>query len=318
MRWGFAACVLAALAAVQADNRAALAAASYTGFGVTIVSTTAGRPQDIPATILRPSGAGPFPAIVIVHDCSGLGAHSSGSPGRWASLLAGEGYVVILPDSFAPRGFPNGVCTVSNAPSGAALAAVLPLARAIDAFAALDYLRTLPYVDRDHIGIMGGSHGGSTTLAAMIDAPNPLALAPRPAGAVFAAAVALYPGCGAHFGGWSVEREYRERGAVTRFIGVYKPVAPLLILIGEKDDWTPAPHCEAMAKASQQAGYPVSIKVYPGAYHAFDSNFPPRYVPERRNVNKSDGRGATTGGDPAAWKDSILQVKAFFGRYLKR
>ena len=45
--------------------------------------------------------------------------------------------------------------------------------------------------------------------------------------------------------------------------------------------------------------------------------FPVRYIAERRNINKDNGRGATTGGDPAAWKDSIAQVEAFFGRYLR-
>ena len=65
---------------------------------------TGGAPQDLPATLLRPDGDGPFPAIVILHDCSGLGAHSSHAPARWAPLLAGEGYVVLIPDSFVPRG----------------------------------------------------------------------------------------------------------------------------------------------------------------------------------------------------------------------
>lgn len=45
--------------------------------------------------------------------------------------------------------------------------------------------------------------------------------------------------------------------------------------------------------------------------------FPVRYIAERRNINKGSGRGATTGGDPAAWKDSIEQVKGFFARYLR-
>jgi dienelactone hydrolase len=302
------------LAAFGAPAQADMA---YSGFGVTLTSTTDGRALSISASILRPEGPGPFPAIVIAHDCSGLGTHSSGAPGRWASLLAGQGYVILLPDSFAPRGFPNGVCTIATAPAGAATRAVLPIARAVDEYAGLDYLRGLPYVDGTHIGIMGGSHGGSTTLATMMDAPNPLAPVSRPIRLGFAAAVALYPGCGAHFGGWNVEREFRDHGPVTRYIGVYKPVAPLLILIGGKDDWTPAEHCQALAQASQDAGYPVSIKTYPGAFHAFDSNFPPRFVPERRNINKPDRRGATTGGDAAAWKDSIEQVKAFFARYLK-
>lgn len=312
--WACLAGFMAMLGALAAPSTAAL---RYTGFGATLASRTNGAPQAIPATVLRPEGEGPFPAIVIAHDCSGLGAHSSGSPGRWAALLAGEGYVVIMPDSFTPRGFTEGVCTAKAATSGGSLASVMPPARAVDAYAALDYLRTLPYVDSAHIGIMGGSHGGATTLAAMVDAANALARQGRAPGPGFAAAVALYPGCGARFGGWNVERAYRDRGPVTRYIGVYEPLAPLLILIGEKDDWTPADQCQTLAQTAQEAGFPVSIKIYPGAYHAFDSPFPVRYIAERRNINKDNGRGATTGGDPAAWKDSIAQVEAFFGRYLR-
>ena len=37
----------------------------------------------------------------------------------------------------------------------------------------------------------------------------------------------------------------------------------------------------------------------------------------RVNANAPGGRGATTGGDPAAWADSIREVIAFFGRYLR-
>src|SRR5688572_16275948 len=68
-------------------------------------------PDQIPAQVLKPEGPGPFPAVVIAHDCSGLGPKSSGTPARWAAELVGLGYVVILPDSFSTRGFPHGVCT---------------------------------------------------------------------------------------------------------------------------------------------------------------------------------------------------------------
>jgi hypothetical protein len=34
------------------------------------------------------------------------------------------------------------------------------------------------------------------------------------------------------------------------------------------------------------------------------------------NANAPGGRGATTGGDPAAWTDSIRRVLEFFGRHL--
>jgi len=287
----------------------------YAGSTVTVTSTTNGQPQDLPATLLKPEGPGPFPAVVIVHDCSGLGARSSGSPGRWGNILAGQGYVVLIPDSFAPRGFPDGVCLVTT--TGPTLRTTFPIARAVDAFAARDYLRHLAYVDGAHIGIMGGSHGGSTTLAAMVDAVNPLTPPGLAQGAGFAAGIALYPGCGASYGNWSVDRQFRDHGPVTSYIGTYKPVAPLLILVGEKDDWTPAEHCRKLSEAAQAAGFPVSVKIYPGANHSFDGDRPPRYVSERRNANMPDGRGATTGGDPVAWKDAIEQVKTFFARYLK-
>ena len=39
-----------------------------------------GASTEIPATLIKPDGEGPFPAVVIVHDCSGLGPRSSGAP----------------------------------------------------------------------------------------------------------------------------------------------------------------------------------------------------------------------------------------------
>jgi dienelactone hydrolase len=284
----------------------------YTGAGALLHSSTGGVPQDIPATVLKPDGNGPFPAVVILHDCSGLGAASSGAPGRWGSLLAGLGYVVLIPDSFLPRGFPDGVCTLQN---GSGIGKVGPFARTFDAYAALAYLRTQPYVDGAHVGVMGGSHGGSSTLATMVITAMPEIDAKRRAG--FAAAVALYPGCGAQYGReWRVTR-VAANGPVTDFIGTFEPAAPLKILIGEKDDWTPAPHCRVLAERAAAAGYPVTIKIYPGALHAFDNASPVRYLPNRHNINKPDGRGATTGGDPAAWADAIKELTAFFAARLK-
>jgi dienelactone hydrolase len=61
----------------------------------------------------------------------------------------------------------------------------------------------------------------------------------------------------------------------------------------------------------------VAIKIYPGAHHAFDSDRPVRYVEARVNMSAPGGRGATTGGDPQAWADSILEVTAFFGKHLR-
>src|SRR6267142_106785 len=268
--------------------------------GLSITTTTPiGTSEQIPAELSKPDGPGPFPAVVIMHDCSGLGPRSSGAPARWAKELVGRGYVVLVPDGFTTRGHPDGVCTDASPSRND----VSPARRVRDAYAALAYLRTLSFVDGSRVGLMGGSHGGSTTLASMLAPESDSDLLARDKRAGFAAAVALYPGCAPSRRGWSAR-------------GLYRPVAPLLILIGEKDDWTPAEPCRKLTEAAQQAGYPVTIKVYPGAYHSFDSDRTVRYVATRINPNAPGGRGATTGGDPVAWADSIREVTAFFDRHL--
>jgi dienelactone hydrolase len=281
---------------------------------LTLKFRSAGSTEQIPATLIKPAGEGPFPAIVIMHDCSGLGPHSSGAPFRWAQELVSQGYVVLLPDSFTPRGFPNGVCTLPGKQEKAANGYV----RARDAYGALAALRKLPYVDGKHIGIMGGSHGGWSTLAAMyvpMNEQDPLADAKRNG---FAAAVALYPRCANRYGAWSTVRQHKNFGPVVSHSGVYKPIAPVLILIGEKDDWTPAEDCRQMVEVSRKAGYPLSIIIYPGAYHSFDSYSPVRFNAFRTNPSSPSGKGAKTGGNLAAWSDSKKQVASFFAKHLKQ
>ena len=254
-----------------------------------VVATSDPVADAVVATMSKPGGPGPFPAVVILHDCSGLGPRSSGAPSRWAKELVARGYLVMLPDSFTPRGVPDGVC-IAPPPRGVD---VSPDRRARDAHAALAQLRQRPDVDGRRVGLMGGSHGGSSTLAAMRASGHD-------ADGGFAAAVALYPRCAAFTGAFGV---YRSRG-------------PLLILIGEADDWTPAEACRTLAERAAHAGDPVAIKIYPGTHHSFDSPNPVRYVAARINPSVPGGRGATTGGNPVAWADSIQQVVAFFGPHL--
>jgi dienelactone hydrolase len=244
---------------------------------------------EIPATVLKPAGKGPFPALVIAHDCSGLGPRSSGSPMRWAQYLVLHGFVVVLPDSFEPRGIANGVCTADLSTRLKATG----LIRAGDALGALAALRNIPFIVPDKIGLMGGSHGGWTTLASLRrEATEQSALAQEKQRG-FAAAVALYPAC-----------EPRA--------GVYEALAPVLILSGELDDWTPAEPCREMAQASQTAGFPVQFVLYPQAHHGFDSDAPLRFVAQRRA-----GKGATTGGNPHAWADAKQRVLEFFTMHLR-
>ncbi|HYC37033.1 MAG TPA: dienelactone hydrolase family protein [Usitatibacter sp.] len=243
--------------------------------------------DEIPIEVLRPGGPGRKPAVVLLHDCSGLGPRSSGGARRWAKVLLEEGYVVLIPDSFSPRGFAGGVCTEASPRRQE----VGPLRRVDDALAALRHARSLPFVEAERIAVMGASHGGASTLATLA---SPKAVKAREA---FRAGIALYPSCSGR--------------------ASYRPHAPLLILTGELDDWTPAEPCRRLADGARAAGHDVTIKVYPGAHHSFDNNAPVRYRAERMNRNAPAGRGATTGGNAEAWADSIREVKAFLARHLR-
>ena len=268
--------------------------------------SAAGETLELPFTLTKPAGPGPFPAVVILHDCSGLGPKSSGAPWRWSTVLTERGYVTVWPDSFAPRGRPKGVCVDAAPPR------ITFDERAGDAFAALAYLRALPFVDAKRVAVMGGSHGGSSTLASIVDTPGN---AER--GSIgFSAAIALYPACGRSFGSWTVKRTKDSGKPNLAYEGAFKPRAPLLILIGELDDWTPVEPCRRLAAAAQTAGYPVEIKIYPAAHHSFDSKAPIRFVAGRININAATGRGATTGGNAEAWEDAIGRVERFLSQHL--
>jgi dienelactone hydrolase len=117
----------------------------------------------------------------------------------------------------------------------------------------------------------------------------------------FAAAAALYPG-----GCYSLVNETAVR--------------PLLLLIGDADDWTLPSECARMVEAMRSRGAPASIVLYPGAVHYFDVVGQPRVVlPEVENRNKLGGCcGATVGYDAAADADARRRLEEFFGRHLGR
>ena len=239
----------------------------------------------VPLQIVRPDGDGPFPAVVLLHSCIGV-TRSARHLRDWAGRLTALGYLVAIPDSFSTRGHPDGLCGWGGL--------VPPEVRVPDAYAALRQIEAMTDVAADRIGVMGFSHGGWTTLAAVDQTMAAWARRKAGTGHGFVAGVAFYPDCAS--GSW---------------VAAYQASAPLLILAGEMDDWTPAVPCQRLAARAQAQGQPVSLTVYPGARHAFDTFARTTRVPEARR-----GRGATVGSDPAARESSIKQVEAFLGRHL--
>ncbi|MGH7356413.1 MAG: dienelactone hydrolase family protein [Candidatus Rokuibacteriota bacterium] len=221
-------------------------------------------------TLGLPPGDGPFPAVVLMHGCSGPGRPDRG----WPSQLNAWGYATLRLDSFGDRGIRE-VCTNRL---------LSPEDRLPDAFAALATLATHPRVDRERIVLMGFSHGGS--VARLAAAPSIAGAYARPGVARFRASLAFYPGC--------------ARGFPDGRVGT-----PLRIHIGSDDDWTPAPPCEQFVAV---VGGDVRITVYPGALHAFDAVGLEARV-WRPGVGRGY-QGATVGYSPEATAAARVNVRA--------
>jgi dienelactone hydrolase len=141
---------------------------------------------------------------------------------------------VLLPDSFGSRGLGSQCATKERevTPSGL---------RREDAIDAAQWLRQRPETSPGGVALIGWSNGGSTVLETARASPPGL----------FVRFAAFYPGC---------PRADEDAG--------WKPSAPMIILMGADDDWTPAPPCHELA-----ARFPddITFVAYPGAYHDFDA-----------------------------------------------
>ncbi|THD50182.1 MAG: dienelactone hydrolase family protein [Bradyrhizobium sp.] len=119
--------------------------------------------------LVRPTGSGPFAAIVVLHSCLGPRADRE----ALGAMLANWGYVSLFVDDFTPRGLRE-TCTVDFPEESR------------DAVAAAAHLATRPDIDAARIGALGFSQGGDSALtigAGVVGAGR------------FRAAAALYPPC---------------------------------------------------------------------------------------------------------------------------
>ena len=256
---------------------------------ITFTNVTPGAPQDITATLMRPAGEGPFPAVVQLHGCGGLEEESY----RWARWFADHGYVALVVDSFGPRQVKGDCRSGPDEPP--------VTARFDDAFGALRYLQSLPYVRADRVAAIGWSQGGVYAMS-VINGPS-LERAKKRGVALpavgFAAGIGVYPG-----GCFSLVNE--------------QAIRPLLVLIGGADDWTPAAKCAEMVDAMRGRGADASIVIYPGAYHYFDVEGQKHEVlADVENDLKPGGHGATVSYQAEAATDAHRRVEVFLAHHLQ-
>jgi carboxymethylenebutenolidase len=187
--------------------------------------------------LVQPSGAGPFPAVLVVHENRGLNPYIEDVARRAAT----DGFLALAPDGLSPvGGYPG------NDDDGRSLQAGLDQGKLrTDMLNSARFLKA-HQLSAGKLGVTGFCWGGGTT--------NFLAVA---LGADLKAAVPFY-------------------GAAAETAAVAGIKASLLVQYAENDERINAmwPAFEAAMKAS---GVSYEMHMYPGTQHGFHNNSTPRY-----------------------------------------
>jgi carboxymethylenebutenolidase len=187
--------------------------------------------DNVSGMLYQPSGKGPFPAIVVIHEWWGLNDWVK----EQASKLADQGYVTLAVDLYRGK--------VASTPDEAhELSRGLPQDRATrDLLAASSYLRSLSNVKPDKVGAIGWCMGGGYSLDLAINDPK------------LAADVINY----GHL--------------ATETATLQKINAPILGLFGGQDRGIPVEDVQKFAAELKKLGKKVDVTVYPNAGHAFEN-----------------------------------------------
>jgi dienelactone hydrolase len=238
------------------------------------------------AQLYKPEGDGPFPVVIALHGCGGLGGHSEPIQVRyrdWAEELLKDRKAVLFPDSYGSREL-GPQCRVKERRITARRE------RVTDILAARQWLMQQSWAAHDRISLLGWANGASALLWAV--RPQLLLHHAEPD---FRSAVAFYPDCRLSSGlGWSAR-------------------VPTLVLIGAKDDVSSPPACRQMVEGAHGRSALTRIVVYPSAYHDFDrANLPVHAIGP--NADAADPEKGHVGTDAEARADSQKLVAEWLGR----
>jgi dienelactone hydrolase len=253
-----------------------------------------------------------YPVVIAVAGSNGWSKHHY----EYLDLYRSNGIATFELCSFQSRGVSSTVGTQVD---------VTTAMMVLDAYKAFEVLTLHKNINKYKIGITGWSLGGGVTL---FSAWKPLNNAIN-SDVQFAAHLALYPPC-----------------IVTPTILDFGD-APIHILIGELDNWTPSDAClELVNKMPDNSN--IELTIYPNAHHSFDRDMPTEikengYILEDcRFVMKEDGtvlmnflnipmttpllqkigvglcakRGPTYGGNKQAKKQSLKFSQEFMKQHL--
>lgn len=208
-------------------------------------------PTDLTATIggelSLPKGKGPFPVVILLHPCGGLDAVVLMTLQGHSRELLGRGFATLILDSYGSRNLTGGKMCSNRLYRSDIRYGI----RRDDAFNAMTALQRHANISKENIFLLGLSDGGSAALVSAKGGPVDH----------FRAIASYYPDCGKLLGGVGY---------------VYK--SPIIVFVGEKDDWTPPAECIKSKSPGVVTGAEFEVISYPNAYHGFDQPRPMRKV----------------------------------------
>jgi dipeptidyl aminopeptidase/acylaminoacyl peptidase len=223
----------------------------------------------IPNILWKPqqaSATAKAPALVLVH--GGPGGQTRKGYSALTQYLVNHGYVVLGINNRGSSGYGQTFFTADDQKHGRE-----PL---WDCVEAKKYLAGLPYVDKDRIGIIGGSYGGYMVLAAMAFKPE-----------VFDVGVDIFGVSNwvrtleSMPSWWEAQRValYKEMGdpaSQKEMLREISPVfhadkikRPLIVLQGANDPRVIKPESDDIVAAVKKNGVPVEYVVFPDEGHGF-------------------------------------------------
>ena len=223
----------------------------------------------IPSIFYKPHQATPAakaPALVFVH--GGPGGQTRKGYSALIQYLVNHGYVVLGINNRGSSGYGKTFYTSDDQKHGKE-----PL---WDCVEGKKYLASLPYVDKDRIGIIGGSYGGYMVLAAMAYKPEEFAVGVDIFGvANWVRTLESIPPY------WESQRKalYTEIGDPVKDLAMLREVSPLfhadkikrplLVVQGANDPRVIKPESDDIVAAVKKNGVPVEYVVFPDEGHGF-------------------------------------------------
>ena len=239
-------------------------------------------PQDSFGWLIFPEkGKKPYPVAVCVHGSDNWSGHHH----EHILNFLENGIAVFRVHSFDSRG------VASTAEDQLAVTAAMMM---VDAVEPLKFLSRHPDIDPKRIGITGWSLGG---IVAFYSAWEPIMEILAPEGDRFCAHLPIYPAT------FLQPDEHRWSKA------------PILSLVGEVDDYTPASLVKDLTEQMQENGANADVYEFKNGHHSFDSINPVTFWPDALAIREKFAQLASDGSiNFTTDKGEIMSANSFEDR----